>query len=217
MHPASRGSFVASPHGGLSMERALPLPNLGRGCGPPKESLLSRAAMSRSRVVRVRIDPSAPLAPRRLWPPPHRRDDGGSDCSRRPARLGGYTPMDGGGGTLLSHGPRPPGLPWSPFLSCRPRGPRRDPRRPWDEGGASRGSLRRSGSGPACRMWNCRGSSDELCLRSDPTVASTSRLGFGLAASSRTSCFGREPSRSTVGTRTLVVTHSTGARRDDST
>ena len=140
-----------------------------------------------------------------------------SDFSRRPARLGGVHPHGRGVGTLPSHGPRPSCLPWAPFLSCRPRGPRRNPRRPWDDGGASRGGLRRSGSGPACRMWSFRGASDEVCLLCNPTVPTTSRLGFGLAASSRRSCFGREPSHSTGGTRTNVVTRFTGARRDDST
>ena len=95
-HPAFRGSFVASLHSGFAIERTLQLPNLEWGCYPPEESLPSRAAMSRSRAVRARIDPSAPPSLRGGCG--LRRIDAttrDSDFSRRPARLGGIAPLDG--------------------------------------------------------------------------------------------------------------------------
>jgi hypothetical protein len=60
-------------------------------------------------------------------------------------------------------------------------------------------------------LFRFRSSFDEVYFRYDPTVLSASRLWFGLAASSRTLHFGREPSNSTGGTFTHEATNFTGA------
>ena len=99
-HPACRGSFVASLHGGFSIERARQLPNLGRCCYPPEESLLPGTSISRSCAVGVRINPRTRTSLRGgCGRPPHRCYDEGLRLLGPPGPpWWGYAPNGRGAG-----------------------------------------------------------------------------------------------------------------------
>ena len=111
----------------------------------------------------------------------------------------------------LTHGGSSPGLPSLPFLSCRPRRPRRDFAPPRDCLIVAQGSLRRLASGSALGAL-FRGSLDGVHLRCNRTVQSESCFRVPPRGFFPDPAFGREQSNSTGRTRTRMATSFTGAR-----
>ena len=111
----------------------------------------------------------------------------------------------------LTHGWSPPGLPCLPFLSCRPRRPRRDFAPPHDCLIVAHGSLRRLGSGSALGAL-FRGSLDGVHCRCNRTVQSGSCFRVPPHGFFPDPAFGREQSNSTGGTLTRMAASFTGAR-----